>query len=125
VVSRFISDERAQATITVPAAGNPVTTLLTGEFSREIWQQGLQARWLFLWSSTAIVIALAIVAIAGLEISMLRRIKRISERTSEIGSSGNPSGRVEVRGLDELSRLAESINAMLSQIESTTNAIRE
>ena len=48
---------------------------------------------------------------------VLRPVERMRNRATAITASGDPSGRLPKSGTDELSKLAETLNAMLASIE--------
>jgi signal transduction histidine kinase len=48
---------------------------------------------------------------------VLRPVERMRSQATAITASGDPSGRLPKSGTDELSKLAETLNAMLSSVE--------
>jgi PAS domain S-box-containing protein len=54
-----------------------------------------------------------------LERTVLSRVANLTESITEIGASGDLSGRLQVTGKDEIGYLGESINGMLEDLERT------
>ena len=74
-----------------------------------------------------IVIAFGgILVAAGLGLAVARTaltpVRRLTEATENVTETGDLSGRIEVGGRDEISRLAASFNAMLGALEESTRA---
>ncbi len=55
---------------------------------------------------------------------VLRPVERMRTRATAITASGDPSGRLPQSGTDELSKLAETLNAMLASIEASVERQR-
>jgi two-component system, OmpR family, sensor histidine kinase MprB len=69
----------------------------------------------------------AIAAGLGLIVSRtaLTPVRRLTEATETVTETGNLAERIEVRGRDELSRLAASFNTMLEALEESVRAQRQ
>ncbi len=69
----------------------------------------------------------AIAAGLGLIVSRtaLAPVRRLTEATETVTQTGNLAERIEVRGRDELSRLAASFNTMLEALEQSVRAQRQ
>jgi two-component system, OmpR family, sensor histidine kinase MprB len=70
---------------------------------------------------------IGIAALLGLIVSgaALAPIRRLTQATESVTETGDLSQRIEVRGRDELSVLAERFNAMLAALEESTRAQRQ
>ena len=70
---------------------------------------------------------IAAAAALGLVVSRaaLAPVRRLTEATERVGATGDLSERIDVGGHDELSRLADSFNAMLGALEGSTHALAE
>jgi two-component system sensor histidine kinase MprB len=55
----------------------------------------------------------------------LAPVRRLTEATERVRATGDLSERIEVGGQDELTRLADSFNAMLGALEGSTQALEE
>ena len=69
----------------------------------------------------------AIAAVLGLLVSRaaLSPVRRLTETAERVSETRDLSERIEVRGRDELSRLAASFNTMLGALEESTRAQRQ
>jgi diguanylate cyclase (GGDEF)-like protein/PAS domain S-box-containing protein len=65
------------------------------------------------------------VTLRVLETMVLTRLERLSASVDRLAASGDPAGRVQVQGADELGRLGEAINGMLARVQSSQQEIRE
>jgi two-component system sensor histidine kinase MprB len=70
---------------------------------------------------------IAIAAALGLAVSRaaLAPVRRLTTATENVTETGDLSDRIEVTGRDELSRLADSFNAMLGALEESSRAQRQ
>lgn len=111
-------DERSIAgyTILKDIYGEPALVLRV-DLPRAIYDQGRV-------SVNSLLISLIIVGVIFIGISMillenliLSRVANLSADVSSVGVSGNLSKRVIMKGKDELSKLAGSINGMLEMLE--------
>jgi two-component system sensor histidine kinase MprB len=73
------------------------------------------------------VSGVAIAALLGLVVSRaaLRPVTRLTETAERVSETRDLSERIDVRGRDELSRLATSFNTMLAALEDSTRAQRQ
>ncbi len=99
--------------------------LLRAEMPRAIYNQGRAGeRYLFI---SLIVIGLIFGGVITLllEKSVLSRLAHLNADVSRIGVSREISGRVAVKGRDELSNLSGAINRMLDALEHSQTALQE
>jgi two-component system sensor histidine kinase MprB len=70
---------------------------------------------------------IAVAAGLGLAVSQaaLRPVRRLTETAEHVTDTGDLSERIDVRGQDELSRLATSFNTMLGALEESSRAQRQ
>ncbi|VVB54055.1 Methanogenesis regulatory histidine kinase FilI [uncultured archaeon] len=88
---------------------------------RSIYQQGQSTiRYLLLYLVTAGVV-IEVVMMFLLETTVLSRLTRLSFSVKDIGTQGDLTTRVNTAGDDEISSLGNSINDMLSILESAQN----
>ena len=90
---------------------------------RDIYRQGRLTRWYLLISILAAGIALGIAILLLLEHTVLAPIARLTTDVTVIGTRGDHTYRVEVRGRDEVARLAQSTNTMLDALHSIENQV--
>ncbi len=96
--------------------GNPALALRV-DLPRDIYREG-QATLRYLTFSLVIVgLVICAVMVLLLECTHLSRMSRLWRQVSHIAQSGDPTQRVQMPGRDELSRLAQAINGMLSTLE--------
>lgn len=99
--------------------------LLRVELPRDIFQHG-QASIFYLILSTVIAgLVFGGVTIFLLETQVLSRLVRLGKSVSNIGTSGNPAQRVSMKGRDEVSSLADTINGMMEMLERSGRTIQE
>jgi PAS domain S-box-containing protein len=84
---------------------------------RRIYHQGQTSLVQFLLLLLAAGFVFGAVTLYLLERTVLSRVANLTERITEIGASGDLSGRLTVSGTDELGYLGESINGMLEDLE--------
>jgi adenylate cyclase len=90
------------------------------DIPREIYKQGrISLRYLIL-SLLGLGIVFSLGTLFLLEKMVLSRLARLSTNVQEVGTSNDLSLRVSVKGNDELTHLAETINSMLDALESST-----
>lgn len=97
--------------------------------------QAEMARMVYLQGQTAMVYILLIFLIAGftfgvavlliLEKMLLSRLAYLSDGVSAIGTGGDFSSRIVMRGNDECKTLADDINGMLAALEQSQKALRD
>ncbi len=92
---------------------------------RDIYQEGLKAITVLHSVLLFIGITFGIVFIILIRKLVLSRLVKLSNSVSKIGSGGDVSGRVNVPGNDELSRLGDNINEMLASVENANKAMKE
>jgi len=84
---------------------------------RRIYHQGQTSLLQFLLLLLAAGFVFGAVTLYLLERTVLSRVAYLTESITEIGASGDLSGRLTVSGTDELGYLGESINGMLEDLE--------
>jgi signal transduction histidine kinase/sensor domain CHASE-containing protein/ActR/RegA family two-component response regulator len=100
----------------VDVTGQPAV-LLRASAPRLAWQQvQISIRYLlvFLLFTGAVFSVMTLFLIDRL---LLRRVTQLETSVGHIGLSGDPTARVPAAGVDELARLAQSINTMLASLE--------
>jgi PAS domain S-box-containing protein len=90
--------------------------ILRVQLPRDIYRQGQTTLLQFLLLLLAAGSAFAAVTLYLLERTVLSRVANLNERISQIGASGDLSGRIEVSGKDELAFLGIAINGMLEDL---------
>lgn len=102
--------------------GNPAV-LLELNIARDIYHQG-QASSRYMIVSLAIVgVVFGVCTLLLLEKMVLARLSYLSKDVKQIDDHRDLALRVSVSGKDELSSLAQTINAMLETLESSTKAL--
>lgn len=79
----------------------------------------------FLLSLLIMGCVLAMATLIYLDKSILSRLSKFSQDITDIGKKGNLSVRIAMKGEDELSSLAKSINGMLSKIENSQDQLKK
>ncbi len=104
--------------------GNPALTLSVSQ-SRVIFRQGM-AMWQQHTISMAVLGVIFIVLLLGLlNRFILRKLTTVTQQVDRIAGQGGYHRRLEVRGGDEISNLAERINSMLDALEQYQSMQRE
>jgi len=99
--------------------------VLKATMPRELHQQGKVTLAYAMWSIVGISLIMGLVTIILVEKQILSRLLRLDRSVSNISISGDVSSRVLVSGGDELSRLASSINDMLTALEQSQIELQE
>ncbi len=103
---------------------NPVA-ILRADMSRDIYQHGLVSTNYTMASIAALVGIFLMLVFVLLERLVLSRLARIGVDVQEIELSSNLEKRVRVRGQDEIARLGDAINAMLTSLERSQQQLRQ
>jgi len=99
--------------------------LLRVEAPRDAYALGKESLLEVSLSILIVGLVLGGVTLRVLETMVLARLERLSASVDRLAASGDPAGRVQVQGADELGRLGEAINGMLARAESSQQEIRE
>jgi len=100
--------------------GNPIG-LLSVELPRDIYKNGMENLTSFLFSSLLIGAVFSGLALALIDRQVLRRMHSIIQQVERIRSSGTHNRIEGIVGDDELTGLADSINAMVTEITSANH----
>ncbi|MFO7975061.1 MAG: PAS domain S-box protein, partial [Candidatus Hydrogenedentota bacterium] len=103
--------------------GSPVLTLYA-ELPREVHAAKVITGRTLLSSLLIAGFAFGTVVILLLRYSVLSRVASLESEVRGIADSGDARRRVILRGNDELTRLAESVNSMLEALEASREALR-
>ncbi len=98
--------------------------ILKAENDRKIYAQGLDSLNYYFWSTLLIGLAFCALVLFLLERFILSRLSHLSQGVSTIGSQGTLSARVYLRGQDELTQLAQTINHTLDQLQQVQQALQ-
>jgi two-component system sensor histidine kinase MprB len=106
---------------TAPMGGN-----LAVQVARSLTEVNgtLQRLGLILFGVAAAGIAIAVLLGRGVAQAALAPVRKLTDATEHVTSTGDLSGRIEAAGTDELSRLARSFNTMLEALESSLQTQR-
>lgn len=124
VVRPLTNDQIAGYTLLNDLYGQPAL-LLRADMQRDITARGQASVTLFL-----ALLAVSGVVFVGLSLLLLERfvmsrLTRLSGDVNQISTSGSITGRVSAAGSDELTTLAQDINAMLKALEQAQGRERE
>jgi PAS domain S-box-containing protein len=104
--------------------GKPALVLRV-DMPRSIYQQGRASLSYLILALVVAALVFGAVTTLLLERQIVSRLTLLSQRVSSVGASGDLSARVAMAGRDELSRLADTINGMLSNLERAQHERRE
>jgi signal transduction histidine kinase len=99
--------------------------LLRVTLPRSIYAEGRTALRYFLFSLLATGFIFGLITVALLERSVLSRLTQLGAGVDRVGREGDLGYRVEIQGQDEVARLAEDINSMLTALEFTQQELQE
>jgi sensor domain CHASE-containing protein/nitrogen-specific signal transduction histidine kinase len=102
---------------------NPIL-IIRADMPRTIYAQGQTTINYFMISSLLLLVVLGSVTMLLLEKTVISRLTGLSRKVSSIGKTEQISARVPTQGNDEITRVAESINNMLTEIENKTNKLK-
>ncbi len=112
------------STALAAADGSPAF-LLSVEFPRVIYRQGvITERYFILWLLVIGVVFSAVVLLV-IQVTVLSRLERLSAGVLAIGTGSEPSRRVAVKGRDQIAYLGAAINGMLEALEGSNNQLRQ
>ena len=98
--------------------------ILQVDAPRDIQQQGDRSlRFLYLWLVVT-GIAFCGVVLFSIERSVLSRLMHVGRSLLAIGTSGDPTRRIQISGRDQIAYIAASINGMLDAQARATEALR-
>jgi HAMP domain-containing protein len=95
------------------------------ESPRPIYSQALRSIFFFDLALLAIGLIFGTLTLLFLQRSILRPIKRLSESVVTAANTKNFSTRIPVRGKDELSKVAESIDKIFDELEASAQLRHE
>ena len=104
--------------------GNPAL-LLRVDMPRAIYNQGQASVRVLFYSLLLVGLIFGGMSLWLLEKLVLSRLAHLDANVSEIGKSGEFSGRVVMEGGDELSSLSGSINRMMEALEGSRNELKK
>ncbi|HMD88047.1 MAG TPA: EAL domain-containing protein [Anaerolineaceae bacterium] len=91
---------------------------------RDIFQEGRASLAYLVLSLLVICVLFGAAALFIIEKNIVSRINYLSQRISQIGSSGDLSLRLDVSGKDELANLADEINKTFDALKQSENALK-
>jgi PAS domain S-box-containing protein len=98
--------------------------ILKVEDDRKIYAQGLHSLNYYFWSTLLIGFASCALVLLLLERFILSRLSHLGQGVRAIGHQGTLSARVYLRGQDELTYLAKTINRTLDQLQQVQQALQ-
>ncbi len=102
--------------------GKPALVLTANSY-RKIYAQGVDSLNYYFWSTLLIGLAFCALVLGLLERYVLSRLSHLSQGVRDIGQAGTLSARVYLRGQDELTQLATTINHTLDQLQYVQQAL--
>lgn len=99
--------------------------ILRADTPREIFNQGRSSALYFISALVGVSLVFGMMTLLLLERVILSRLTQLSSNVGQISTSGDLSMRVAVKGQDELSDLAGTINEMLTALEQAQGALQE
>ncbi|HTM57298.1 MAG TPA: CHASE4 domain-containing protein, partial [Candidatus Udaeobacter sp.] len=99
--------------------------ILRVNLPRRIHAAGMHTVEFLFWSLLAVAVIIGSLMMLTLEAWVLRRLMRMSAQVTRIGRELLTGARIEVRGRDELSQLAGSLNDMLRRLDAAQEHLRE
>jgi PAS domain S-box-containing protein len=120
-----LSDETvAGYTLMEDIYGKPGVVLRV-DMPRDIYQQGQGAVSYIILTIVGVGLVFGVATVLLLERQVLSRLSEVSQKVRSIGTSGDLSTRVTVRGSDELAGLGATINGMLAALQESEGDLRE
>ena len=103
---------------------NPIL-IIRADMPRDVYSQGQITINYFILSSFLWTVVFVGIIMLLLETTVLSRLTNLSKKVSSVGKIEQTSVRMPTQGNDEISRLAESINGMLTEIENKTIQLKK
>lgn len=120
---RPTSDESIAGYVLLEDIYGEPALFLRVDMPREIYKQGKASIVVFTLLLLAASLTFGVVTMLLLERQVLRRLAHLGRSVSRIGVRGDLSARVAMGETDELSRVAGSVNEMLSELEQSEKAL--
>ncbi len=98
--------------------------ILSAQSYRSIYAQGVESLNYYFWSTLLIGIAFCGLVLGLLEYFVLSRLSHLRKGIKAIGQAGTLSARVCLKGQDELTDLAQTINCTLDQLQQVQQALQ-
>jgi PAS domain S-box-containing protein len=98
--------------------------VLSAQSYRSIYAQGLESLNCYFWSTLLIGVIFCGLVLGLLERFILSRLSHLGKGIKAIGQAGTLSARVYLRGQDELTDLAQTINRTLDQLQEVQQALQ-
>lgn len=123
-VATMVADEDSLQTFVRldDTVGNPALAIRLGA-ERTVHRQAVLAQKYFLLSMILATCAAGFITLSLLRRIVFGRLFRLESELNRIGRDGTASVRVSVDGRDELARLAEGVNDMLTSLEQTRQLV--
>lgn len=125
LVCQDITDSMITAYRLAPDGRGQAPAALTSETPRQIYRQGQEQMKVFLLLLVVFGIVLMGVNLLLLERIVLARMRRIGGFIQSMTDRVDYSGRLQLNGDDELTRVAAAMNAMLAQMEGANNEVHQ
>ncbi len=122
---KALNDKRIAGYFTLPDLKGDPSLLIRVEDNRDIYQQGINTIIIFLVFFVILGILFAGLVLYSLEKGILSRVDIIYSGIRDIGESRDLSRRIDVKGGDELAKLAERINETLAALQKSTSALEK
>jgi len=135
IVDRLL-DDSAEETIVHPTSGDSIAghTILTDlegapvavasiETSRDTYQAGRSAVRFLTGEVIGTLVISSLLVLLLLDTRILKRLSTLARGVQRIREQNTPSGRVAVRGRDEIGRLAGGMNEMLESLEQSRHEL--
>jgi len=104
--------------------GNPAM-IIRADMPRDIYHQGQQTVYWLIAYLTAVFAGFALVVIILMNRVILSRLLGLSKGVESVRETGDLTERVAVEGEDEVSRLGEAINGMLTSLDRSQRELAE
>ncbi len=112
-----LSDEHMSVTAPLRGTDDQPLLQLRIELDRVVYQEGLLARRLMFWQLLAAAVVVALLTAWLLRVHVIRRLENLCRDLRAIGERREARGRVRVDGSDEITDLANGLNAMIEARE--------
>jgi putative nucleotidyltransferase with HDIG domain len=112
-----ISETKIAGFTALSTQGLQPVLFLRVETTRDVYQKSRSDLWRLAWSLLGITVFIGFITLALLEWGLLSRLTQLSRELFSIARSADSSGRVTVRGGDELGQVASNVNLGLQRIE--------
>jgi PAS domain S-box-containing protein len=124
IAVQVLGEDRIASYVRINDVFGKPAIVLSAKNHRKIYAKGVESLNYYFWSTLLIGIVFCGLVLGLLDRFVLSRLSHLSHGVKSIGQAGKLSARVYLRGQDELTQLAQTINHTLDQLQQAQDALQ-